>query len=309
MCLELFQFQYQHNEVYQKYCSYLGINEASQIKNLNEIPYLPIEFFKQFEIKSFKEKATKIFYSSSTGGNGQSAHHVKDLALYEKSFITGFENYFGKINHSCFLGLLPSYLEREGSSLIYMIQKLMQVSTHSLNGFYLFEHETLLQKINQLEQSKQNYYLFGVSFALLDFAEKFNVQIKHGKIIETGGMKGRKKEITKQELYTHLENAFHTKQIYSEYGMTELMSQAYAGIDGLYKSEAWMKVSVVDPNDPFTELPDGKTGLLRVIDLANLYSCAFILTSDLGKKHADGSFEVLGRHDRSEMRGCSLMVS
>jgi hypothetical protein len=308
LCLELFKFQYKHNAVYQKYCGFLGITNPETITETGQIPYLPIEFFKQFEVKSFDQKATKIFYSSATGKQGNSAHHVKDLAIYEKSFFTAFNNYFGQTNQTCFLGLLPSYLEREGSSLIYMVQKLMQASSHPLSGFFMYEHETLQNRIIQLEKSKQEYILFGVSFALLDFAEKFPTEIKHGRIIETGGMKGRKKEITREALFYELNQAFKTDNIFSEYGMTELMSQAYAGKNGRYECADWMQISVVDPNDPFTEVAAGKTGLIRIIDLANIYSCAFILSSDLGKKYTDGSFEVLGRHDRSEMRGCSLLA-
>jgi hypothetical protein len=308
LCLAVFQFQFQHNAIYQKYCNLVGITSADLVKNLNQIPYLPIEFFKKFEVKSFESQAEKIFYSSATGKQGNSLHHVKDLTIYEKSFFKAFEQCFGDTSDTCFLGLLPSYLEREGSSLIYMVQKLMQASKNPLSGFFMFEHETLQKRMLQLEKNKQNYILFGVSFALLDFAEKFPTQMSSGKIIETGGMKGRKKEITRSELIGKLSKAFATDAIFSEYGMTELMSQAYAGKNGFYQAPNWMQIQVVDPNDPFTQVPDGKTGLIRIIDLANLYSCSFILSSDLGKKQQDGSFEVLGRHDRSELRGCSLLA-
>ncbi|MBP7511360.1 MAG: acyl transferase [Bacteroidia bacterium] len=308
LCLELFQFQFQRNSVYQNYCKHVGIENLTQIKEASKIPYLPIQFFKTFEVKSFEEPSQKTFYSSSTGGNGQSKHLVKSLKIYEESFVRGFEIFFGPIEKHCILGLLPSYLEREGSSLIYMVQHLMHLSKHPLNGFFLYEHQTLQDRILHLERLGQTYYIFGVSFALLDFVQKFPTPIVHGKIIETGGMKGRKKEITKIELYTELEEAFKTKNIFSEYGMTELLSQAYSKIDGRYQCPPWMHVSVVDPNDPFTELPSGKTGLIRVIDLANKYSCGFILTSDLGKSYGDGTFEVLGRLDNSDLRGCSLMV-
>jgi hypothetical protein len=308
LCLELFQFQNQRNKTYQNYCTFLGIENFTQIKDIKQIPYLPIQFFKSFEVKSFEGEAQKTFYSSATGGMGQSKHLVHKLEMYEASFIQAFQNYFGTPEKHCILGLLPSYLEREGSSLIYMVQHLMQLSKHPLNGFFLYEHQALQDRIAHLERLGQTYYIFGVSFALLDFAQKFPTPIVHGKIIETGGMKGRKKEITKTELYTELVEAFQSQNIYSEYGMTELMSQAYATIDGRYECPPWMQVSVVDPNDPFTEVAFGKTGLIRVIDLANKYSCGFILTSDLGKKFVDGSFEVLGRLDNSDLRGCSLMV-
>lgn len=309
MCLSVFQFQFEHNLVYQKFCKHLGINDALAINDIKQIPYLPIELFKTHEVKAFEGSPEKIFYSSATGQMGQSRHYVKDLNLYEKSFIQAFEHYFGSVQNTCFLGLLPSYLEREGSSLIYMVQKLMKRSGHPMNGFFLYEHDQLLAHISHLEQKGKPYFLFGVSFALLDFASKNKVQLKAGKIIETGGMKGRKKEITKAELYTELSEAFQTRQIFSEYGMTELMSQAYADIHGHYQSMPWMHVSCTDPNDPLTELPQGKTGAIRIIDLANLYSCAFIQSSDLGKTHPNQTFEILGRLDRSDLRGCSLLVS
>lgn len=308
LCLEVFEFQYLNNPVYQKYCQLLGIQDTGNIKVANAIPYLPIDFFKTQEVKSFEESAAKIFFSSATGGNGQSKHLVKDLSVYEKSFLTAFEDYFGPIENTCFLGLLPSYLEREGSSLVYMVQHLMQASGNPFNGFFLYENHVLINRIKQLEQIGKPYFIFGVSFALLDFAKEYPIQLVHGKIIETGGMKGRKKEITKSELYLQLSQAFETKQIFSEYGMTELMSQAYAAIDGKYVCPPWMKISIVDPNDPFSLVQQNKTGVIRIIDLANLHSCSFIQTSDLGKSHEDGRFEVLGRLDNSDLRGCSLMV-
>jgi phenylacetate-coenzyme A ligase PaaK-like adenylate-forming protein len=308
MCLAVFQFQYKHNQPYKSYCHFLGINDASAIKSIQNIPFLPIEIFKKQAVKSFEPNAEKVFFSSATGGIGQSSHHVFSLELYRESFISTFESQFGSVQNCAILGLLPSYLEREGSSLIYMVQHLMQLSGHPLNGFFLYEHQTLHDRILQLESKEKPYYIFGVSFALLDFAEKFPIPLKHGKVIETGGMKGRKKEMTKIELYKELSNAFQTQNIFSEYGMTELMSQAYANIDGKYRCPAWMQVQIVDTSDPFTQMPNERVGSIRVIDLANKYSCAFIQTSDLGKKHTDGTFEVIGRLDNSDLRGCSLLV-
>jgi len=308
LCLEVFEFQYLNNPVYQKYCQLLGIQNPAAVQTASAIPYLPIDFYKTQEVKSFTEIPAKIFSSSATGGNGQSKHLVKDISIYEKSFLSAFENYFGPISNTCFLGLLPSYLEREGSSLVYMVQRLMQISNNPLNGFFLYENHTLMNRITQLEKLGKPYFIFGVSFALLDFAKEYPIQLVHGKIIETGGMKGRKKEITKSELYLQLSQAFETKQIFSEYGMTELLSQAYATIDGKYVCPPWMQVSIVDPNDPFSLVQNNKTGVIRIIDLANLHACSFIQTSDLGKSHEDGRFEVLGRLDNSELRGCSLMV-
>jgi phenylacetate-coenzyme A ligase PaaK-like adenylate-forming protein len=308
LCLEVFHFQYANNEVYKKYCQLVGINENKFPTSISQIPFLPIDLFKTHAVKSFTQEPEKIFFSSATGGKGQSQHLVQTISIYETSFTSAFENYFGPIQQTCFLGLLPSYLEREGSSLIYMVQKLMKISGHPLNGFFLYEHEALKERILQLEKKEQPYYLFGVSFAILDFASKFSLPMKYGKIIETGGMKGRKKEITRHQLNQELNQAFSENAIYSEYGMTELMSQAYAKGEGFYESPPWLKIQIVDPNDPFTEKPIGQSGLIRVIDLANLYSCSFIQTSDLGSAKVDGSFEVLGRIDYSDLRGCSLMV-
>ncbi|OYU96896.1 MAG: acyl transferase [Bacteroidetes bacterium B1(2017)] len=309
LCLEVFQFQFLHNTVYQTYCGLLGINAVEQVTSINQIPFLPIEFFKTHSIKAFVGPEQKIFYSSATGGNGQSKHYINNLSLYEQSFLQAFQAYFGSVKDKCFLGLLPSYLEREGSSLIYMVQHLMQESGNPLNGFFLYEHQTLYNRITQLENIGKPYFIFGVSFALLDFAQAFPMKLVHGQVIETGGMKGRKKEITKLELYKELSEAFETNTIFSEYGMTELLSQAYASMDGKYQTPPWMKVEVVDPNDPLSLVQNNKTGLLRIIDLANLYSCSFIQSSDLGKQHPNNTFEVLGRLDNSDLRGCSLLVN
>jgi len=308
MCLAVFQFQFLHNLPYKTYCQLIGVNNHKSIKCINDIPFLPVEIFKKQEVKSFKTPAEKIFVSSATGGIGQSSHHVMSLELYRKSFVSTFENEFGPVKNCAFLGLLPSYLEREGSSLIYMVQHLMQLSGHPLNGFFLYEHQTLHHRILQLESKEKPYFIFGVSFALLDFVKKFPIPLKFGQVIETGGMKGRKKEITKMELYKELSDAFQTNNIHSEYGMTELLSQAYAKIDGKHCCPDWMQVQIVDPNDPFTQLNQNRIGLIRVIDLANKYSCSFIQTSDLGKKNSDGTFEVIGRLDNSDLRGCSLLA-
>ncbi len=309
LCLELFRFQYQNNPVYKQFAKLLNINDESVVNSIEQIPFLPVDLFKTHAVQSFEGEAEKYFYSSATGGNGQSKHAVKDLSIYRRSFTKAFLNQFGPIQQTCILGLLPSYLEREGSSLIYMVQHLMELSGHAGNGFFLYEHEVLAQRIEKLEAKKQPYFLFGVSFALLDFAAKFKGKMTYGKIIETGGMKGRKKELTRTELVNELQIAFGTQSIYSEYGMTELMSQAYADEKGFYNCPPWLMVRIVDLNDPMSEVAVGKSGLIQVIDLANVYSCAFIQTSDLGRKNADGSFQILGRADTSEMRGCSLMVA
>lgn len=306
--LAAFQYQFQNNIVYQSYCKHIGLFDPNSVTGLLQIPFLPITLFKTHLVKSFKETPTLNFLSSATGNIGRSTHPIKDISLYEFSFTQIFKQHFGSIQNTCILGLLPSYLEREGSSLIYMVRHLMKISGHPLNGFFLFEHKQLLERIEFLESKQKPYFIFGVSFALLDFAKKQQLQLKYGKVIETGGMKGRKKEITRDELILSLESGFGSNRIFSEYGMTELLSQAYAARDGKYFPAPWMKALITDLNDPFCILPEQKAGIINVIDLANIESCCFIQTSDLGKNHADGSFEILGRVDHSDTRGCSLMV-
>ncbi len=303
-----FNWQYEHNAVYRQYCEHIGLFDPKSITQLLQIPFLPIGFFKTHAVKSFQENSTLSFFSSATGKIGQSEHHIFNTLIYEESFTKIFEANFGNIQNTCILGLLPSYLEKEGSSLIYMVRHLMKISGHPLNGFFLFEHETLLERILFLESRQEPYFIFGVSFALLDFAKKQSLTLKYGKIIETGGMKGRKKEITREELIQSLEAGFGSNRIYSEYGMTELLSQAYAKRDGQYTCAPWMKILLSDINDPFCFLPAHKTGIVNIIDLANIESCCFIQTSDLGRLSPNGSFEILGRADYSDTRGCALMV-
>lgn len=304
-CLEWFDHQYQHNQVYRNWCSYLQMATPTKV---SEIPFLPVEFFKHHEVKAFSGNPEKEFYSSSTGGIGASKHLVKSLSIYVQSLHKGFTDRFGPLEGKCILGLLPSYLEREGSSLVYMVQYLMQHSGHPLNGFFLYEREGLIKRLQQLEDRNEHYLLFGVSFALLDLCKSMQFPLTHATIIETGGMKGRRKEITRMELLGELEAGLGATHLYSEYGMTEMLSQAYADRHGRYNCPPWMKVRMLDINDPFAEVPTGKTGRIGVIDLANYYSCSFLLTSDLGRKHEDGTFEVLGRLDNSDIRGCSLLA-
>lgn len=306
--LQVFRWQYQHNAVYQSYCQHIGCVDPNSVTQLLQIPFLPISFFKTHDVRSFTQEPVLRFLSSATGNMGRSTHALLTPSIYKESFTRMFHQYFGSIQNTCILGLLPSYLEREGSSLIYMVQHLMKLSGHPLNGFFLFEHETLLERILFLESKQAPYYIFGVSFALLDFAAKHQLNLQYGILIETGGMKGRKKEITRDELMLALEKGFGSNRIFSEYGMTELLSQAYAHNDGLYTPAPWMKVLISDLNDPFCFLPQGKSGLVNIIDLANLESCCFIQSSDLGKTQPDGRFEILGRADHSDTRGCSLMV-
>jgi phenylacetate-coenzyme A ligase PaaK-like adenylate-forming protein len=305
--LQIFQFQSIQNKVYRDYLNALKI-DTSSIKTADEIPHLPIEFFKTHQIKSFEGTPEATFTSSGTTGESTSSHHVKNLKLYEESFMRGFNIFYGKPSQYCILALLPSYMEREGSSLIYMTKKLIESTEHIHSGFYLNNLEELSRKLNNLEDEKQNTLLLGVSFALLDLAEKYPQQLHHTSIMETGGMKGRRRELTRVELHGKLKAAFGVKNIHSEYGMTELLSQAYSKGEGKYFSPPWMKVSIRDIYDPFSPVETGKTGGINITDLANIHSCSFIQTSDLGRLNPDGSFEILGRIDSSDLRGCNLMV-
>jgi hypothetical protein len=304
IALEIFQYQYLTNTVYKAYCEAIH-RSPETVLELQQIPFLPIRFFKTHEIISGTFTPQAIFESSGTTGFTTSRHLVRDVSVYEKSFFNCFENFYGKPEELCVVGLLPSYLERVGSSLVYMVDSLIKQSRHPLSGFYLYNHQKLKETLVQLEAQGQKTILFGVSYALLDFAEAFPFRLKHTTIIETGGMKGRKKEITKAALYAELQKAFSLAEVHSEYGMTELLSQAYA-VNGFYKPPPWMKVLLRDATDPFSF--SERTGVINVIDLANIYSCSFIATDDLGRLHTDGSFEVLGRIDNSDIRGCSQLV-
>ena len=306
-CLEVFRFQAKHNPVYQQYIRYRG-TEVNKVKQLQDIPFLPVEFFKNHEIICQNQKAEVVFTSSGTTGMVSSRHLGADLSVYEQSFVTAFEHFYGKVSDYCILALLPAYMEREGSSWIYMMEKLVKLSGHKLSGFYLYEHDELEQRMEELEKAGQKTLLVGVSFALLDFVEKRQLQLKNTIVMETGGMKGRRKEMTKEELHEQLGNGFGLKNIHSEYGMTELLSQAYSNGKNIFRSPSWMKILIRDIYDPFCYLPHGKSGGINIIDLANYNSCSFIETKDIGKLYADGSFEVLGRFDASDTRGCNLLV-
>jgi hypothetical protein len=267
--------------------------------------FLPVDFFKSHQVicKGFPTEI--IFTSTGTSGQKPSAHHVSSVAIYEKSFMNAFRHFYGNPSEYCFLALLPSYMERKGSSLIYMTQKLMEQSGHPLSGFYLNDFDSLSDTLLKLKNER--VILLGVTFALLDFASAYKLEMPELIVMETGGMKGRREELTRAEVHSVLKNAFGVQHIHSEYGMTELLSQAYAKRDGRFHCPPWMKVMITDINDPFSKLPEGKTGVINIIDLANFYSCSFIQTADLGRLFPDGSFEVLGRLDNSDMRGCSLM--
>ncbi|MFM9945537.1 MAG: acyl transferase [Bacteroidia bacterium] len=307
LALELFYYQAKYNSVYAKFLQLIDVRPEN-ILEIDSIPYLPIDFFKDHNIccQSINDQ-TKVFTSSSTSGLGLSHHYVPDIELYHKAFIKSFEYQFGNIEDYTFRFLLPSYLERKGSSLVYMADKLLKIS--GKGGFYLNNLDKLAEDIIGDKKSGSKVILLGVSFALIDFAENYPMDLSRIIILETGGMKGRKKEITRNELHDFLMQKFNTTFIGSEYGMTELLSQAYSIKDGIFNCPPWMKISIGQTTDPFTMEKKGKTGNLKIIDLANIDSCSFISTSDLGRLNDDGSFEVLGRFDNSDVRGCNLLIA
>lgn len=305
--LHTFKYQYQHNKVYQRFCNLLKTDVAA-VKSITQIPFLPIQFFKSDTILTGKGSPQQTFTSSGTTGSQTSKHPVVDISIYEESFRKGFELFYGPIADFCVLALLPSYLERTGSSLIYMVDDMIKTSKHPQSGFYLNNLEELAHTIKQLEAKNTKTLLIGVSFALLDLAEQYHLNLRNTIVMETGGMKGRRKEMIRQELHYTLLQGLQTSQIHSEYGMTELLSQAYSKGEGIFNCPPWMRVLTRDTEDPLSLQPHGKTGGINVIDLANYHSCAFIATQDLGKVYTDSSFEVLGRFDHSDIRGCNLMV-
>jgi phenylacetate-coenzyme A ligase PaaK-like adenylate-forming protein len=307
LALEVFRFQYRSNFIYRHYCDALGTIHH-QIKTYREIPFLPIGFFKNHIITCGSSHAPLIFSSSGTTGSQTSKHYVLDPELYIKSFSEGFRRFFGDPQEYYILALLPGYLEREGSSLIYMVNELIRQSHSSYSGFYLNEYALLHEKITSLHDDKRKILLLGVSFALLDMAEQLPVHHPNLLIMETGGMKGRRREMVREELHAILKEAFGVPAILSEYGMTELLSQAYSLGEGAFESPPWMKVIIRETNDPFSFCPVGFSGGVNVIDLANLYSCSFIATQDLGRITHESQFEITGRFDNSDIRGCNLMV-
>ncbi|MGE0090476.1 MAG: acyltransferase [Bacteroidales bacterium] len=308
LCLKIFSFQAQSNPVYKEFLYHLNIDPL-KINTLNKIPFLPIDFFKSRRVISGSNSSEKVFFSSGTTGITRSSHFVTDLSVYEQSFITGFELFYGPIKEYCILAVLPSYLENESSSLVYMADHLIRLSGHSESGFYLNNHNDLLSQLKKLENASQKTILLGVSYALLDLAEKSPIKLNHTLIMETGGMKGRRKELTRSELHSILTSKFGVKTIHSEYGMTELLSQAYSKGNGKFHCPPWMKIIIRDTYDPFSFVDIGKSGGINIIDLANINSCCFIETKDLGKLNPDGSFEVSGRFDNSDIRGCNLLIA
>ncbi|MFN8275603.1 MAG: acyl transferase [Flavobacteriaceae bacterium] len=307
LALKVFRYQHEHNAVYRSFCDYLN-TDVQKVKSIAQIPFLPIQFFKSHEVISGQPNIEQIFTSSGTTGMSTSRHLVSDVSLYEQSYRLGFSEFYGNIQDYVVLALLPSYLEREGSSLIYMVDDLIKSSQHPESGFYLYNLDELAQKLKTLDASGQNVLLIGVTYALLDLIELHSFSLQNTIIMETGGMKGQRRELIREELHQILCTGFGVRSIHSEYGMTELLSQAYSLGNGIFECPPWMQVLVRDTEDPLQYIDPGKTGGINVIDLANLNSCAFIATQDLGKQHPGGSFEVLGRYDHSDIRGCNLMV-
>ncbi|MFM6926471.1 MAG: acyl transferase [Ferruginibacter sp.] len=313
LAITLFNYQHQHNVIYRQFCDSLHVI-AGEVHSINKIPFLPISFFKTHAVKTGEFEPAIVFESSGTTQTIPARHFVKDIGLYRKSFTTCFEKFYGAPQNKCILGLLPSYLERKSSSLVLMMDELIKASNNSLSGFYLYEHEKLHSTILHNELLKLPTLLVGVTYALLDFAEAFPMQLRHTIVMETGGMKGRREEMTRQEVHTILQKQLGIDLVHSEYGMTELLSQAYSKGDGIFHCPGWMKILLRDEDDPFhiitaadvQERP--KTGFMNVIDLANIHSCPFIATDDIGRLHANESFEVLGRADSSDVRGCSLLT-
>jgi len=310
VALRIFRLQAEHNTVYKKYLELIKCRPEA-VASISQIPFLPIEFFKTHEIKTDGQKTsskTMTFTSSGTSGQEVSKHFVADISVYEKSFCAGFELFYGPVKDFCILALLPSYLEREGSSLVYMMDALIKDSGHPQSGFYLHDHQRLFEVLESLKKQNQKTILLGVTYALLDFAEDHPVNFPGLIVMETGGMKGKRDEMIRANVHEELKKGFGVSHVHSEYGMTELLSQAYSGGEGIFHSPPWMKIIIHQQHDLFTEAEEGQTGVISVIDLANVYSCSFITTQDVGRRHADGYFEVLGRTDFSDVRGCNLMV-
>lgn len=312
-CLKIFRHQYLHCVVYRNYVDGIGVNHEEVMK-ISDIPFLPIQLFKSNKVVSdeaFPEENSAVFSSSATTGMTPSHHYISDLSLYEKSFLEGFRFFYGDPSQYCFLALLPSYLEREGSSLVYMVSRLIELSNHPESGFYLYNREDLHRMILSLKERRIKVVLFGVAFALLDYANEFSsdgVDFSDDLIvIETGGMKGRAEELTREELHRRLSNAFGVKNIHSEYGMCELLSQGYSTGDGTFMTPTWMKILIRDLIDPFSFVEDGVRGGINIIDLANINSCSFIETEDLGRVQ-NGKFTIEGRIATSERRGCNMLL-
>lgn len=308
VALSVFQHQVENCEIYKQYISHLKIN-PKKIDSYTEIPFLPISFFKSHSVISSKNPIEITFSSSGTTGQITSKHLVQDLSIYEQSYNKAFESFYGKADDYCILALLPSYLERDGSSLIYMVDDLLKQSSHPKSGYFLHNHEELHQTLTELKLAKQKTLLIGVTYALLDFTEQYQIDFPELIVMETGGMKGKRKEMVRAELHQLLCASFGVKHIHSEYGMTELLSQGYSKGNGIFECPPWMKILLRDTSDPLSILSARHTtGGINVIDLANINSCSFIATQDLGKIHGENKFEIMGRFDNADIRGCNLLV-
>ena len=305
--LNIFKHQFKNNKVYRSFCDLIYIH-PSDVTKIEDIPFLPIQFFKTRKVLASTQEIEEEFTSSGTTGSIKSKHLVTDITLYEESYLRGFHHFYGDIKDYVVLALLPNYLERKGSSLVYMANDLIHKTQNSESGFYLNNLDDLAQKLIKLDKSGQKILLIGVSFALLDLVEKYQFNLKNTIVMETGGMKGRRKELIRNELHAILSKGFAVNEIHSEYGMTELLSQGYSKGNGIFETPPWMKILTRDTEDALTILDKGKTGGINVIDLANYNSCSFIATQDLGKVHKNNTFEIIGRFDNSDIRGCNLMV-
>ena len=307
LAMDIFRWQAAHNPVYSRYLALLGVNPGD-ISSPDEIPFLPVSAFRKQRVVSGKRKTERIFESSSTGASIPGKHHVADLSLYKTSILQAFRKFYGDPERYQIYPLLPSYLERKNASLVHMVKILMDAGKQKEVNFYLHNYGQLAEDLQRHGRGKRKILLIGVTFALLRFAAEYPMDLSRAIVMETGGMKGRGRELTREEVHERLKSAFGLQCVHSEYGMTEMLSQAYSAGEGLFEPAPGMKVSIRDLQDPFELKSAGQTGVIRIIDLANLYSCSFLETSDLGKVHPDGRFEVLGRIDHSEVRGCNLMA-
>jgi phenylacetate-coenzyme A ligase PaaK-like adenylate-forming protein len=307
IALEIFQYQYNQNHVYQRYCDLLG-NQPGQVDSVDTIPFLPIRFFRDYKIITSDLKEQVVFTSSGTTGSTPSSHFVADTSLYRESFTRAFKQFYGEPSQYGILALLPSYMQSEGSSLVFMVNELIRLTQNPLSGFFLHDPEGLIKSAGEITSQGKKVFLLGVSYALLDLIETADLDLRGHIVMETGGMKGRRKEIIRNELHEKLMIGFNVGEIHSEYGMTEMLSQAYSCSNGFFKCPMWMDITIRDLYDPFSTIQTGVTGGVNVVDLANLNSCSFIATDDLGRKRVDGTFEIMGRTGSSEIRGCNLMV-
>ncbi|MEO8568650.1 MAG: acyl transferase [Ginsengibacter sp.] len=313
MALELFRLQYENNEIYKTYVDTIGI-VPGEVNSIEKIPYLPIQFFKNKTVATTTFEPELIFESSGTTDVNTSRHYIKKATVYRESFTRAFRLFYGNPQQWCIMGLLPGYLDRQNSSLVYMVNELIKLSGSNFSGFYLRDYEKLYKTIVSNEITEQPTLLIGVTYALLDFAEKYSMNLNHTWLMETGGMKGRREELTREQVHAILKERLNVNVVQSEYGMTEILSQAYSKKKGIFHCPPWMKVLVREHNDPFsvtanTDATKPVTGLLNIIDLANIYSCCFIATDDVGRLFKNETFEVLGRQDQSDIRGCSLLTA